>query len=94
VIPDELAEKHPHLYHVTDPRNWDGIRTHGLLSTSRLLSLFEIPDADRLAIERRSRPKSVPLTHPVHGEAIITDNVPLSEKALMSCLDDGLVPAD
>jgi hypothetical protein len=94
MTPEELAEKHPCLYHVTDPRNWDGIRKHGLLSTSRLLSLFEYSDADRVAFERQRRPESVPLTHPVHGEAIITDNIPLIEKALIPYLDDGLAPAD
>jgi hypothetical protein len=94
VNPEELAEKHPRLYHVTDPCNWEGIRKRGLLPTSRLLSLFEVPDADHVAIERRGRRQSVRLTHPLHGEAVITDNIPLSAKALMSCLDDGLAPAD
>ena len=92
--PEELARKHPRVYHVTDHRNWDGIEKHGLLSTSSLLSLFEVSDSDRIAIERRCRLKSVRLEHPVHGEAIITDNVPLSDEALMSCVDDGLAPAD
>jgi hypothetical protein len=95
VTPDELAEQHPLLYHVTDPHNWDGIRKHGLLSTSSLLSLFEVSDDARVAVERQRRPESVPLPpHPVHGEAFINDNNPLIEKALMSCLDDGLAPAD
>jgi hypothetical protein len=95
VTPEELAAKHPRLYHVTDPSNWEGIQKHGLLSTSLLLSLFEYSDADRIAFERRRRPESVHLPpHPVHGKAIINDNIPLSEKALMSCLDDGLAPAD
>jgi hypothetical protein len=94
VNPEELAEKHPRLYHVTDPTNWDGIQKHGLLSTSHLLALFEIPNADHAAITRRRRPESVRLTHPVHGEAIITDNVPLSETKLRQCLEDGLAPSD
>jgi hypothetical protein len=94
VTPEELARKHPRLYHVTEPANWDGIQKHGLLSTSSLLSLFEVPTSRRVAIERERRPESVPLTNRVHGEAIITDNIPMSDKALMSCLDDGLAPAD
>jgi hypothetical protein len=94
VTPDELAKKHPRLYHVTDSRNWDGIAKHGLLSTSCLLSLFEVSASDRVGTERQRRPESVALTHPVHGEAIVTDNIPLGEKALMSCLDDGLAPTD
>jgi hypothetical protein len=95
VTPDELAEKHPRLYHVTDPRNWDGIRKLALLPTSSLLSLFEIPAVRRVAIERQRRPDSVPLpSHPVHGEATINDNIPLIEKALIPYLDDGLEAAD
>ena len=94
MTPEELAEKHPRLYHVTDPSNWEGIQKHGLLSTSSLLSLFEVPAARRAAIERQCRPESVPLAHPIHGRAVITDNRPLSETKLEKCLDDGLTPAD
>lgn len=79
---------------MTDPGNLPGILRHGLLPTSKLLSLFEVPPADRRSIERRRRPAGVPLGHPVHGAAVITDNLPLSEKALRSCLDDGLSPED
>lgn len=92
--PDDLAARHPRLYHVAEPGALPGIVRHGLLPTSTLLSLFEVAPADRPAIERRRRPIGVPLTHPVHGEAVINDNVPLSETALVACLDDGLAPAD
>jgi hypothetical protein len=51
VTPEELARKHPRLYHVTEPSNWKGIQKHGLLSTSRILSLFEVPAARRVTIE-------------------------------------------
>lgn len=79
---------------MTDPASLPGILRHGLLPTSALLSLFEVPDAERPAIERKRRPGSVTLAHPVHGRAVITDNLPLSEAALEACLDDGLAPAD
>jgi uncharacterized protein DUF7002 len=79
---------------VADPAALQGILRHGLLPTSRLLTLFEVPDADRVAIERRCRPASVTLTHPLHGRATITDNLPLSEAALERCLEDGLAPED
>jgi hypothetical protein len=51
VTPEELADKHPHLYRVTDLRNPDGIQKHGLLSTSRLLSPSECSDAARAGSE-------------------------------------------
>lgn len=92
--PEDLAARHPRLYHVADPNALQGILRHGLLPTSGLLSLFEVPSAERHAIERRRRPAGVPLSHPAHGEAVITDNLPLSETALESCLDDGLAPGD
>jgi hypothetical protein len=94
VTPAELAALYPRLYHLTDPRNLDGTLAHGLLPTSGLLALFEVPNADRPSIERRRRPKSVSLTHPRRGAAVINDNVPLSEGALANCLDGGLAPAD
>ncbi len=92
--PEDLAAKHPRLYHVTDPDALPGILRHGLLPASDLLTLFEVPGADRRPIERRRRPASVSLTHPLHGNAVITDNLPLSEAALAACLDDGLTPGD
>ncbi len=90
--PEDLARRHPRLYHLTNPGALPGILRHGLLPTSLLLSLFEVPSADRPKIERKRRPSSVPLWHDVHGKAVITDNVPLSEVALQKCLDDGLTP--
>ena len=94
MTPEELAAKHPLLYHVTDPRNWEGILKHGLMPTSRILSLREVSDEDRDCINQRRWRESVPLTHPIHGDAVITDHKPLSETKLWNCLDDGLTPAD
>ena len=92
--PEDLAERHPRLYHLTDPDAVPGILRHGLLPTGSLLTLFEVTPGDRARIECERRPASVRLTHPVHGQATITDNLPLSMTALSSCLDDGLTPAD
>lgn len=94
LTPEDLAALHPRLYHIGDPRGLPGILRHGLLSTSRLLDLFDVPRAEQRALERARRPASVPLRHQHLGEAILTDNVPLSEVALEKCLDDGLKPGD
>jgi hypothetical protein len=94
MTPEHLAGLHPRLFHVADQDALSGIERHGLLSTTALLDLFEIAPEDRVAIERRRRPASVPIAHAVHGRAVITDNIPLSEAALAGCLDDGLSPAD
>jgi hypothetical protein len=92
--PEELAERHPHLYHVTDPEALPSIMRHGLLPASGLLSLFETAAGDRPRIECARRPVSVVLSHPIHGCATINDNLPLSVAALSACLDDKLTPRD
>src|SRR5690242_18502139 len=68
-----------------------GIRRHGLLSTSALLDLFEIAGSERYNIESCRRPGSVVISHPVHGQAVIRDQKPMSEEMLRRCLI-GLTP--
>lgn len=70
------------------------IEKHGLLPTSALLRLFAVPESARAGIEQQRRPRPVECQHPIHGKIIITDNLPLSEKALAACLEDGLSPED
>lgn len=92
--PEDLAALHPRLYHLAAPGALAGIRRHGLLPTTRLLDLFQVPPPDRPAIEHARRPASVTLHHPAHGTAVISDNLPLPVHALAGCLDDGLQPMD
>lgn len=92
--PEELAKRHPRLYHVTEAGSWPSIKRHGLLSTSSLLDLFEVKGEDRKCLETQRRPACVPLVHPDHGRVILNDNVPLVEKALEKCLEEGLSSSD
>jgi hypothetical protein len=92
--PVELAERHPRLYHVTEPGAWLSIKKNGLLSTAHLLNLFDIDHEQRTIIETKRRPLPVTLEHPHYGSAVINDNLPLNEKSLANCLDDHLLPAD
>ncbi|WP_119165728.1 DUF7002 family protein [Algihabitans albus] len=94
MTPEELGSRHPRLYHVTEPGAWTRIRDLGLLSTSRILDLFEIEGPERVRLERRRRPEAVPLTHPRWGSVVLNDQMPLRETALEACLDDDLTPAD
>ncbi len=90
MLPQYLWEKYPRMYHMAQVRSWPSIQKHGLLSTSSLLDLFEWPRKERIAIETQQRPKSIALTHPVYGTAVIRDQKPLSEKRLASCLRGGI----
>lgn len=92
--PKDLALLHPFLYHVTEPGAWENIRKTGLLSTSCILDLYTIQGESRAIIEARRRGAEIPLEHDQHGRMVINDNVPLSENALLKCLDDGLTPSD
>lgn len=92
--PKDLAARHPRLYHLTEPDALPGIMQHGLLPTQQLLTLFDVVEADRRAIECQRRPTSVRLDHPGYSRATITDNAPLNMAKLAMCLDDNLAPED
>jgi Family of unknown function (DUF7002) len=68
--------------------SWPSVRTHGLLSVTALLDLFEVDGAQREKIESQHRPECVPIKHPIHGRAVIRDQKPMSESALRKCLID------
>lgn len=85
---EELTARFPRLYHMAHVGSWASIQTHGLLSTSALLDLFDFPTGPaREAIETARRPETVSIKHPTHGEAAIRDNKPLSNSKLEACLD-------
>ncbi|MEM7697640.1 MAG: hypothetical protein AAF236_04460 [Verrucomicrobiota bacterium] len=94
MTPEELAEIHPRLYHVAAPTALAGIKRHGLLSARELASKFQLSGERRRAVLERIRPRAITVSHPEHGEAEINDNSPLSEAALLKCLDDELTPSD
>jgi len=94
VSPKELASLHPRLYHITRPHALNNIKTHGLLSTAELLNLFEVSSEQRKFLGSTRRPNNVVIDHPTYGRATLTDNTPLSDTALLKCLDDGLRPPD
>jgi hypothetical protein len=87
LTPELLAARYPRLYHMAEEGSWDSIQQHGLLSTTALLDLFEVPQDDRYALEARRRPESVSIHHPVHGTAWIRDNKPINETVLRRTLE-------
>lgn len=73
--------------------SWESIRECGLLSTTALLDLFEVGGERRYAIESMRRPEIVTVEHPVLGAALVRDNKPMQEKALLRCLE-GMTPRE
>ncbi len=86
LTPELLAARHPRLFHMAEEGTWPSIQKHGLLSTTALLDLFEVPAEDRHALEASRRPESVPIHHPIHGTAWIRDNRPINETVLRRTL--------
>ena len=94
MTPDELAERHPRLYHLTAPGAHRHIRRDGLLSARAIVERLGLDGDARARLLERRRPGEVRLSHPERGTFVLNDNLPLTEKALARCLDDGLTPAD
>ena len=91
---ERFVRRFPRLYHMASFESWPLIERHGLLSTSALLDLFEVEDAQRGAIESEWRSASIPIVHPVYGTAVVRDQLPLRPDLLARCLLDGLLPRD
>lgn len=88
---DLIIKYYPCLDHMAEGDSWESIEAKGLLSTSALLDLFEINATRRFAIESCHRPDSVVMEHPKYGRAVIRDQKPMRESALVKCLD-GVTP--
>jgi Family of unknown function (DUF7002) len=90
----ELSGRFPLLYHMAQLGSWRSVEEHGLLSTTALLDLFELRGNERFRIESCHRPDSIPITHPVHGSAVIRDQKPMSDTSVRKALTGGLKPTD
>lgn len=88
ITTDELCKRYPVLYHMASHGAWSSIAKHGLLSTAKLLDLFEVPEPRRTELLTLQRRECVKVTHPHHGTAVLRDQKPLSAKNLVRCLVD------
>lgn len=91
---DLLIQLYPRLYHMAHEGAWPSIERHGLLSTTALLDLFEVSGGRREQLESGRRSRSEEITHPVHGSALLRDQIPLNEKKLEKALEDDLTVRD
>lgn len=89
---EELLHNYPRLYHMAEHGSFESIRERGLLSASALLDLYGVGGNERLMIEERRRSESILLTRDGLPNAVIRDNKPMSDSALVKCLQDGLTP--
>ena len=94
-VPGDLLDRftalYPRLFHMAESGSWPSVREHGLLSTTALLDLFKIDGPERRAIETQWRPEGVPISHPIHGTAVIRDQWPMPPEHLAKGLD-GIAP--
>ena len=86
LTPEYIADRWPRLYHMAERGSWNSIQRHGLRSTTALLDLFEVNDAEREPIESARRPECVKIKHPLYGVAWIRDNKPTTETVLQRTL--------
>ncbi len=91
---NELIGDSPRLYHMAEKGAWEGIRRHGLLSTSALLDLFQIDGQQRKTIERKYRSAIVEISDEEIGRAAIRDQIPMSDSGLKRALPPSITPAD
>jgi hypothetical protein len=84
----QLIERYPVLYHMASHGSWPSIQKLGLLSTSKLLNLFQIREPQRTELLTTQRKTSVPIFHELYGSAVLRDQKPLSPKNLSRCLTD------
>ncbi len=56
-IIDQFVARYPKLYHMAECGSWPSIKRHGLLTTSALIQLFGVGDAERLRLEAEWGPE-------------------------------------
>jgi hypothetical protein len=65
-----------------------------LLSTTALLDLYGIEEPQRGVIERQHRPHGIALQRGDLPQAIVRDQIPMSDAGLVRCLPQRLAPSD
>lgn len=88
IAASELIQRYPVLYHMASAGSWPMIQKYGLLSSLKLVELFEVPEPRRTQLLSTQRKDSEILSHPTHGTATLRDQKPLSAKNLARCLRD------
>lgn len=91
---EDLISKYPHLWHMAEHGSWPAIEARGLKSTRALLDDYEVQGLRRKQLLSERRPACVELTKKGLPTAVLRDQLPMTDKKLASCLQDGLSPSD
>jgi len=91
---EELLTHCPTLFHMAERGSWQSIRTRGLLSTSALLDLYAVEEPRRSQIERERRPAGVEISANGLPDAVIRDQIPMTDAGLRKALPDHMEPSD
>ncbi len=94
MTPEELASRHPQLFHQMPVGRWESVVEHGLLPPRLLLERAGVDARTMDALTSKPRRTAAVFEDTPMGRVVISDSIPLSETALRRCLDDGLSPQD
>ena len=72
---DELLAKCECLYHMAEDGSWPNIMTHGLLSTSALLTLYKKTEKERQKYESEWRPGRMCLSCDSMVDSFLRDQI-------------------
>lgn len=90
----DLIRHFPRVWHMAEDGSFDSIMKHGLLSTKRLVDLYDIKGEERSTLLSQRRPESVSISKEGLPHAVVRDQKPMTASALEKCLRDGLTPAE
>jgi hypothetical protein len=85
---EDRAKRYPTLYHMATYGAWPSIAKYGLLGSSALVELFEVPQGRHTELLGSQRKEGITIKHSKHGEVTLRDQKPLSAKSLDRCLID------
>lgn len=92
MTPEELADLHPTVFHMTADGAWPSIRRHGLLSTRAILELCAMTGEEHHKLSTGRRVESIHLSAPDGSTFVLRDQKPLNIAKLRDCLIDMIAP--
>lgn len=86
MLPAQLIDRYPRIYHVAGAGTWPSIQQRGLLSTSAALDALGIAGARREAIEGGHRPAMLSLNPGAPDDIVLRDQGPMPPSRLARAL--------